>query len=83
MNDSCLAGAFCLSDTCKGLLVKRGANMVENRNGNGRVVECTECDPSRRFKKNAGLNGHTQFNHGRLPDSRGVIPNGKQNQIRT
>ena len=44
MNDSCLAGAFCLSDTCKGLLVKRGANMVENSNGNGRVVECTECE---------------------------------------
>jgi len=52
--------------------------MVENSNGNGRVVECTECDPPRRFKNNAGLNGHTQFKHGRLPDSRDVMPNGKQ-----
>ena len=55
--------------------------MLENCNGNGRVVECTECDPPRRFKNKAGLNGHTQFKHGRLPDSRDVIPNGKQSQM--
>ena len=55
--------------------------MVENGNGNGRVVECTECEPPRRFKNKAGLNGHTQFKHGRLPDSRDVLPNGKQSQM--
>ena len=55
--------------------------MVENSNGNGRVVECTECEPPRRFKNKAGLNGHTQFKHGRLPDSRDVMPNGKQSQM--
>ena len=55
--------------------------MLENSNSNGRVVECTECDPPRRFKNKAGLNGHTQFKHGRLPDSRDVMPNGKQSQM--
>ena len=55
--------------------------MLENSNSNGRVAECTECDPPRRFKNKAGLNGHTQFKHGRLPDSRDVIPNGKQSQM--
>ena len=55
--------------------------MVENSNGNGRVVECTECGPPRRFKNKAGLNGHTQFKHGRLPDSRDALPNGKQSQM--
>jgi len=55
--------------------------MVENGNGNGRVVECTECEPPRRFKNKAGLNGHTQFKHGRLPDSRDVLSSGKQSQM--
>jgi len=48
--------------------------MVENSNGNGRVVGCTECEPPRQFKNKAGLNGH-------LPDSRDVLPNGKQSQM--
>ena len=55
--------------------------MVENSNGTGRVVECTECGPPRRFKNKAGLNGHTQFKHGHLPDRRDVMPNGKQSQM--
>jgi hypothetical protein len=55
--------------------------MLENCNGNGRVVECTECYPPRRFKNKAGLNGHIQFKHGRLPDGRDVVPNGKQSQM--
>ena len=55
--------------------------MLENCNGNGRVVECTECDPPRRFKNKAGLNGHRQFKHGRLPDGRDALPNGKQSQV--
>jgi hypothetical protein len=55
--------------------------MIENGNGNGRVVECTECEPPRQFKNKAGLNGHIQFKHGRLPDSRDVLPNGKQSQM--
>ena len=55
--------------------------MLENSNGNGRVAECTECDPPRRFKNKAGLNGHTQFKHGRLPDGRDALPNGKQSQM--
>ena len=46
-----------------------------------RVAECTECEPPRQFKNKAGLNGHTQFKHGRLPDSRDVMPNGKQSQM--
>ena len=49
--------------------------------GDRRVAECTECDPPRRFKNKAGLNGHTQFKHGRLPDSRDVLPNSKQSQM--
>ena len=28
--------------------------MVENSNGNGRVVECIECEPPRRFKNKGG-----------------------------
>ena len=55
--------------------------MVENSNGNGRGVECTECQPPRRFKNKAGLNGHRQFKHGRLPDGGDVMPNGKQSQM--
>tara|TARA_B100000809_G_scaffold5764_1_gene5868 strand:- start:98 stop:532 length:435 start_codon:yes stop_codon:yes gene_type:complete len=55
--------------------------MLENSNSNGRVAECTECDPPRRFKNKAGLNGHTQFKHGRLPDNRDAMPNGKQSQM--
>ena len=55
--------------------------MLENSNSNGRVAECTECDPPRRFKNKAGLNGHTQFQHGRLPDGRDALPNGKQSQM--
>ena len=55
--------------------------MLENSNGNGRGVECTECDPPRRFKNKAGLNGHTQFKHGRLPDGRDALPNGNQSQM--
>ena len=52
-----------------------------NSNGNGNAVECTECEPPRRFKNRAGLNGHTQFKHGHLPDNRAVMPNGKQSQM--
>ena len=52
-----------------------------NSNGNGNAVECTECEPPRRFKNRAGLNGHTQFKHGHLPDNRAVMPNGKQSQL--
>ena len=81
MNDFCPARAFCLSDTCEGLLVKRGASMMENSSGNGRVVECTECGPPRQFKDKAGLNGHIQLKHGRLPDSRDVLPNGDQSRL--
>ena len=55
--------------------------MLENCNGNGRAAECTECDPPRLFKNKAGLNGHRQFKHGGLPDSRDVLPNGKQSQM--
>ena len=55
--------------------------MVENGNSSGRVAECTECDPPRRFKNKAGLNGHTQFKHGRLPDGGDALPNGKQSQM--
>jgi len=55
--------------------------MLENSNSNGRVAECTECDPPRRFKNKAGLNGHTQFKHGRLPDGRDALPDGKQSQM--
>jgi hypothetical protein len=55
--------------------------MVENSNGNGRGVECTECEPPRRFKNEAGLNGHRQFKHGCLPDGRDVLPNGKLSQM--
>ena len=50
-------------------------------NGNGNEVECTECDPPRRFKSKSGLNGHTQFKHGHLTDNRAVMPNGKQSQM--
>jgi len=50
-------------------------------NGNGNEVECTECNPPRRFKSKSGLNGHTQFKHGRLTDNRAVLPNGKQSQM--
>ena len=50
-------------------------------NGNGNEVECTECDPPRRFKSKSGLNGHTQFKHGHLTDNRAVVPNGKQSQM--
>ena len=49
--------------------------------GDRRVAEWTECDPPRRFKNKAGLNGHTQFKHGRLPDGRDALPNGKQSQM--
>ena len=52
-----------------------------NGNGNGSAAECTEWDPPRRFKNKAGLNGHTQFKHGRLPDNRDAMPNGKQSQM--
>jgi len=55
--------------------------MVVDINGNGNAAECTECNPPRRFKSKAGLNGHTQFKHGHLPDSRAVTPNGKQSQL--
>jgi len=50
-------------------------------NGNGNEVECTECNPPRRFKSKSGLNGHTQFKHGHLTDNRAVLPNGKQSQM--
>jgi len=53
--------------------------MVVDSNGN--AAECTECDPPRRFKSKAGLNGHTQFKHGHLPDNRAPIGNGKQSQM--
>jgi len=53
--------------------------MVVDSNGN--AAECTECDPPRRFKSKAGLNGHTQFKHGHLPDTRAPIGNGKQSQM--
>lgn len=55
--------------------------MRGNSNGNGNEVECTECNPPRRFKSKSGLNGHTQFKHGHLPDNRAVMPNGKQSQM--
>ena len=55
--------------------------MVVDSNGNGNAVECIECEPPRRFKSKAGLNGHVQFKHGHLPDSRAVTPNGKQSQM--
>jgi len=55
--------------------------MLENSNGSGRVVECTECDPPRRFKNKAGLNGHRLFKYGSLPDSRDVLPNVRQPQM--
>ena len=50
-------------------------------NGNGNEVECTECNPPRRFKSKSGLNGHMQFKHGHLTDNRAVLPNGKQSQM--
>ena len=49
--------------------------------GDRRVAECIECGPPKRFKNKAGLNGHTQFKHGRLPDGRDALPNGKQSQV--
>jgi len=55
--------------------------MVVDSNGNENAAECTECEPPRRFKSKAGLNGHTQFKHGHLPDSRVLVPNGKQSQM--
>ena len=55
--------------------------MVVDSNGNDNAAECTECEPPRRFKSKAGLNGHVQFKHGHLPDSRAVTPNGKQSQM--
>jgi len=55
--------------------------MVVDSNDNGNAAECTECEPPRRFKSKAGLNGHVQFKHGHLPDSRAVTPNGKQSQM--
>ena len=55
--------------------------MRVSSNGVGSEVECTECNPPRRFKSKSGLNGHTQFKHGRLPDNRAVVPNGKQSQM--
>ena len=55
--------------------------MVVDSNDNGNTAECTECEPPRRFKSKAGLNGHVQFKHGHLPDSRAVTPNGKQSQM--
>ena len=55
--------------------------MRGSSNSNGNAVECTECEPPRRFKNRAGLNGHTQFKHGHLPDNRAVMPNGKQSQM--
>ena len=80
-----LLGRFFIAPKCVqtrwSLLLKRGASMVENSNGNGRVVECTEWGPPRRFKNKPGLNGHTQFKHGHLPDRRDVMPNGKQSQM--
>jgi len=55
--------------------------MRGSSNSNGNEVECTECEPPRRFKNRAGLNGHTQFKHGHLPDNRAVMPSGKQSQL--
>jgi hypothetical protein len=55
--------------------------MRATSNGNGDDAECTECNPPRKFKSKSGLNGHTQFKHGHLPDSRATIPNGKQSQM--
>ena len=55
--------------------------MRGSSDSNGNAVECTECEPPRRFKNRAGLNGHTQFKHGHLPDNRAVMPNGKQSQM--
>jgi hypothetical protein len=55
--------------------------MRGSSDSNGNAVECTECDPPRRFKNRAGLNGHTQFKHGHLPDNRAVMPKGKQSQM--
>ena len=55
--------------------------MRVSSNGDGSDVECTECNPPRRFKSKSGLNGHTQFKHGRLPDNRAVVPSGKQSRM--
>ncbi len=55
--------------------------MRVSSNGDGSEVECTECNPPRRFKSKSGLNGHTQFKHGRLPDNRAVAPSGKQSRM--
>ena len=55
--------------------------MRTTSNGNGDYAECTECNPPRKFKSKSGLNGHTQFKHGHLPDSRAMIPHGKQSQM--
>jgi hypothetical protein len=55
--------------------------MRTTSNGNGDDAECTECSPPRKFKSKSGLNGHTQFKHGHLLDSRAMIPNGKQSQM--
>jgi len=55
--------------------------MRVSSNGVGSEVECTECNPPRRFKSKSGLNGHTQFKHGRLPDNRAVVPSGKQSRM--
>jgi len=55
--------------------------MRVSSNGDGSEVECTECNPPRRFKSKSGLNGHTQFKHGRLPDNRAVVPSGKQSRM--
>ena len=55
--------------------------MRTTSNGNGDDAECTECNPPRKFKSKSGLNGHTQFKHGHLPDSRAMIPHGKQSQM--
>ena len=55
--------------------------MRTTSNGNGDDAECTECSPPRKFKSKSGLNGHTQFKHGHLPDSRAMIPHGKQSQM--
>jgi len=55
--------------------------MRGSSNGHESEVECTECNPPRRFKSKSGLNGHTQFKHGHLTDNRAVMPNGKQSQM--
>ena len=31
-------------------------------------IECTRCDPPRKFKSRSGLRGHAQVKHGELPD---------------